>query len=274
MENVVVSIIVPTRDSDTHLRRCLESVMRQTYPDIELIVVDNDSQDGTVEVAREYTSMVVRCGPERSAQVNEGVRKATGRWVFRVDSDFILDPKVVAECVECAKGGYRAVVVHNSPDVSVGLLSRVRKFETDMYKGRLEHSAARFVERDLFAEIGGYHPGLTAGEDYDFQNRILSAGVAVGFVSAEALHLGEPAGLAEALRKYYVYGADMRNFVRENPGSCRKQLDVVRPEYIANYRAFLREPLVGMLFVGYHLLKFAAGGVGYVVGTLRGCGGG
>ena len=73
MTQPLVSIIVPTYNSEKFLEGCLESIQKQTYSHIELIVVDNNSKDNTKEIARKYTEKVFNQGPERSAQVNFGV---------------------------------------------------------------------------------------------------------------------------------------------------------------------------------------------------------
>jgi glycosyltransferase involved in cell wall biosynthesis len=67
MSSPLVSVIIPTRNSGTTLANCLQSVKDQTYPNIELIVVDNFSTDNTQEIARTYTDHVYERGPERCA---------------------------------------------------------------------------------------------------------------------------------------------------------------------------------------------------------------
>src|SRR5689334_15994468 len=99
MKNPLVSVIVPSYFSAATLDQCLESVAKQTYKHIELIVVDNHSTDGTLAIAKRYTDKVFTKGPERSAQVNYGVSKAKGEYIYKIDSDFVLEPTVVEECV-------------------------------------------------------------------------------------------------------------------------------------------------------------------------------
>ena len=127
-----VSIIIPTKNSSKHIKRCLESITNQTYKNIEIIVVDNFSSDSTISIAKEFTSKIYLHGPERSAQVNFGVLKSTGQYVYKVDSDFLLDPNVVFECVNKIEEGFDAIVVHNTPDITVSWIAKIRKFETDM----------------------------------------------------------------------------------------------------------------------------------------------
>ncbi len=265
----LVSVIVPTRNSARFLPACLDSVQHQTYQPIEIIVVDNHSSDATPEIARQYAAKVFVCGPERSAQVNFGVRQAAGQYVYKVDSDFVLDTGVVESCVlEIAKG-FDAIVVHNSPDVRVGWIARIRKFEVDMYKYDITHSSARFVKRSVYDHIGGFCERVTAGEDYDFQNRLNAAGFKTGFVALEALHLGEPTSFWKHMKKYYSYGADFVVYAKRNPKASREQLRFIRTVYLKNWRRFALHPLRGVVFIVYSGCKFAFGGAGYLVGSFQ-----
>ena len=257
----LVSVIVPTRNSATFLEACLRSIRGQSYPNVEIIVVDNHSTDATRQIAAQYADTVVVSGPERSAQVNEGARRARGSFVYKVDSDFVLEGAVIEQCLEKAATGFDAVVVHNSPDTRPGWLGRIRRFEVDMYKYDLAQSSARFVRKDVFDRLGGFDETITAGEDYDFQNRLNDAGYRTGFVDAEALHLGEPIKLLPHLRKYHRYGREFATFTERNPAT---QLRFLRPVYVRNWRMFLAHPLRGLGFATYNVLKYAAGGSGYL----------
>lgn len=264
----LVSVVVCTKDSERYLVKCLESVKAQTYNRLEVIVVDNFSTDNTRPIAAKYADIIVEGGPERSAQMNLGAEMAQGAYVFRVDADFELERTVVEECVSLCGAGASAVIVHNSPDVTVGLLARIRKFEVDMYKYSLNHTAARFIDRQLFRELGGLREDVTAGEDYDLQNRLRRYGAKVAWANAEATHLGEPVALSALLRKYFVYGVDFVNYHQYNRSDAKTQLAFLRRDYVSHWREFVRHPILGCLFVGYHIAKYAAGGLGYLVGSI------
>jgi glycosyltransferase involved in cell wall biosynthesis len=231
---LLVSVIVPTKNSSKFLEACLLSIKNQTYKNIEIIVVDNNSTDNTKEIAKKYTDKVYNQGPERSAQVNYGVTQAQGEYVYKVDSDFVLDPEVVAQCVTKASEDFDAVVVHNSPDVRVSWIAKIRKFEVDMYKYDITHSSARFVRKEVYEKIGGFNSAITAGEDYDFQNKLNRGGFKTGFIEAEALHLGEPTNFWKHMMKYYEYGKDFVNYQKENKAESKEQLSFGRNVYLKN----------------------------------------
>lgn len=273
----LVSVVVPTKDSEQFLSRCLTSIGEQTYSPIEVVVVDNHSTDRTRDIARAFGAHVVLAGPERSAQVNAGAAIANGDYIYRVDSDFVLAPDVVEECVGLAGAGYDAVVVHNTP-ASVGWISAIRKFEVDSYKFSLDHSAARFIRRTTFIACGGYAEDITAGEDYDFQNRLNRVGARLAFARSEAIHLGEPTSLLTLCRQFYKYGADFPHYYKQNQARARVQLRFLRPEVLRRWRELIRRPLLAAGLCCYQSTKYMVGGAGYLVATAqakgRGKGGG
>lgn len=269
MKQPLVSVIVPTYNSAQLLELCLGSINQQTYKNIELIVVDNNSADNTKEIAKRYTGNVFNRGPERSAQVNYGVQKAKGEYIYKVDSDFILEPEVVQQCVAGAAKGYDAVVVHNSPDTRVSWIAKIRKFEVDMYKYDITHSSARFVRKDVYQAVGGFNEKITAGEDYDFQNKLNRAGYRTGFVDAEALHLGEPKNFWKHMKKYYNYGKDFVHYKQQNQEESKDQLKFGRSVYFKHWRKFFRHPLLGSGFLVYNFFKFGFGGLGFMAGRLN-----
>ncbi len=269
MKQPLVSIIVPTYNSAEFLRRCLESIKAQTYPHIELLVVDNNSRDATKAVAAEFTDKVFNKGPERSAQVNYGVTQANGEYVYKVDCDFVLEPEVVEQCVDKAAEGFDAVVVHNTPDVRVSWIAKIRKFEVDMYKYDLMHSSARFLRKEVYEAIHGFHEGTTAGEDYDFQNRLNRAGYKTGFIEAEALHLGEPTSFWAHMKKNYAYGKDAVNYHQNNPEEFNGQMKFILLVWLKRWRRFLAHPLLGLSLLLYYFFKFSFAGAGFVSEKLK-----
>jgi len=272
----LVSVIIPTKNSSRTLDACLRSIKNQTYKNpseennshgasIEIIVVDNNSTDNTKEIAKKYTNKVFNKGPERSAQVNFGVEHASGNFVYKVDSDFVLDKEVIEQCVKKASEGFDAVVVHNSPDVRVSWIARVRKFEVDMYKYDITFSSARFVKKEVYKIIGGLNEMITAGEDFDFQNKLNRNGFKTGFIDAEALHLGEPRSFWKHMKKYYDYGKDFVRYEQENKSESRKQLTFFRDVYLKNWKKFIYHPVIGIIFIIYNTFKYGFGGAGYLV---------
>lgn len=261
----LVSIIIPTLNSERFLEKCLMSVRKQTYPNIEVIVVDNYSTDRTREIAGRYADLVLLKGPERSAQVNFGVKYACGKYVYRVDSDFVVEPFVVEEAVrKCEMEGFDAVCVHNTSDPSAGFWARVRKLERDCYVYDMLNVAARFFRKDVFERCGGFDERLVAAEDYDLHNRLVRHGFKIGYIKAKEIHVGEPESLSEIAKRHYYYGKTLKNFIAVNAARGIRQVSPIRPAFIRNWRRFVDCPALTFGFFVYQVVKYFSAGLGFL----------
>jgi glycosyltransferase involved in cell wall biosynthesis len=266
--NPVVSIIIPTKNSSKTLAACLDSVVNQYYKNIEIIVVDNHSTDSTIEIARKYTSDVYTFGPERSFQINYGAQMASGKYIYRVDSDFVLEPDVIGAAVyEAEINDYGAIIIHNTSDPTVSFWAKVRKFERDMYDlGSDELKiAVRFVRKDAFLSVGGFDTRMISGEDYDLHNRIIKR-YDIGRINAKEVHLGEYKSLGEVARVNYFYGKNTGFFLRIHKSRGLRQVNPFRKVYLKNYKEFLSHPVLGAGFVVYQIVKYSSATVGLLVG--------
>ncbi|MDP2874012.1 MAG: glycosyltransferase [bacterium] len=261
----LVSIIIPTQNAARYLAKCLESVANQTYKQIEVIVVDRQSTDATKEIAHRSGAKVLDFGHGRSAQVNFGVKNANGKYVYRVDADFVLQPKVVEEAVRvCEEQGFEAVAVHNTSDPTISFWSKVRNLERNTYKYDELIVAARFFRKDVFEKLGGFDESLIAAEDYDLHNRVKAAGYRVGRIEPEEWHIGEPKHLSEIFRSSFFYGGSILGYLKKNPGRGLQQSSPFRPSFIKHWRDFASHPLLTLGFVVMGVTKI----VGLVLGLL------
>jgi len=255
----LVSIIIPTYNSAAHLERCLQSVKEQTYENIEIIVVDRDSHDATIEIAQRY-ARVVQGGQERSSQFNLGASLARGDYFYRIDSDFELEPKVVEACVAAINAGADMVAI---PNRSVGerYWQRVRQLERDAYLNDELIVAARFWCREAFEAVSGFDETLVACEDYDLHNRMIAAGYQFTRIAPGELHLGEPISLGEYARKAFYYGPSTWRYMRKFPRRAAKQMFPVRPAFIRNWRQLGRKPNLLLGLVILKIVQYLASGL-------------
>lgn len=261
-----VSVLIPTRDSALHLDQCIESVRSQRYRNLEVIVIDNGSTDRTLEIARLKADVVLTQGTERCSQLNAGARQAAGKYLYRIDGDFVVEPDVIPQAVQlCERHGYDAIAVHNDSDPKVSFWARVRNFERQMYKYDRTIVGARFFSKQAFESIGGFDEGLIAGEDYDIHNRLLSAGYLIGAIAAGEIHLGEPASLGEFASKSYFYGRSIGTFVRKNGLRGLAQVSPIRTAFFRHWRNFVRHPVLAAGFILMQSVKYVCGSAGFLV---------
>lgn len=264
-----VSVVITTRNEERNIERVLVSVKNQTYKDIEVIVVDNDSTDKTVEIAKRFTKRVYNKGPERSAQRNLGVEKARGRYVLIVDADMEFTSGVVESCVKNIRD-HKALIVPEKTQGS-GLLASIRKFEREMYMGNLDIEVARFFEKGVFEELGGYDLSLTGTEDYDLPKRIMDryGRNSIGWSKEWIFHHEENLTLAKLITKRFYYAKESVRYVKKHPDLIWTQGNMIlRPAYFRNWKKFLQKPLIASMFIFVRILEMSAALLGFICGIL------
>ncbi len=264
--NPIVSVIVPSFNSASTIKKCLESIKKQTYKNIELLVIDNFSKDKTRDFSKKYTKKVFTAGPERAAQVNFGASRAKGKYLYRVDSDFILEPEVVTQCVSlCESNNLDGVAVHNTSAEGLGFWADVRKLERDSYKDDKLIVGVRFFTKKSWEELGGFDKTLLGPEDYDFHNRFIKKGFFWGRIKAIERHMGEPKNLLDIFKKHYWYGKQMLYYFKKHPIIATQQFNPIRLSYFRHYKLFLNSPQLLSGLVIMNFVKFLAGGLGFLV---------
>ena len=152
-----VSLIIPTRNSARTLAACLESCRNQTYSEVEVIVVDNSSDDGTVDIARELADLVFDQKPERSAQRNRGAEESSGAVVVFIDSDMVLEPTVVADFMKVfeQRPEVGAVII---PERSFGdgFFASCRVLEKSLYVGDADVEGTPCLPARGLRGVGGW----------------------------------------------------------------------------------------------------------------------
>lgn len=268
----LVSVIVPTKNSARTLNACLASIKTQTYPRIELIVVDNNSKDTTPAIAKKYADIFISKGPERSAQRNIGAKRSTGDFLLFIDSDMVVSNTVVQECVQAVLNDTttKAVVI---PEVSVGTTfwAACKAMERACYTDVPWMHAARFMSTHTFNGIGGYRVDLRGGEDFDLSQRINRNQITT--ITSRITHDEGAPTLHALMEKKWYYGKGMSSYPAQphntqpfqNQGSLLKRYAI----FVRHWRILARRPLVALGMFVMKTCEFAAGGLGYATQRLR-----
>jgi glycosyltransferase involved in cell wall biosynthesis len=268
----LVSVVVPTRNSERTIERCLRGIREQSHDAVELIVVDNHSEDASPAIAAAIADVVVEAGPERSAQRNIGAARARGSFLAFIDSDMTLERDVIAEAVAAARGGAAAVVI---PEESVGdgFWSRCKALERSCYLHDETVEAARFFEREAFERVGGFDEAIMAGpEDWDIHERVRQTSSQVGRTQAIIRHDEGRLRLRETMATKFYYGRATAAYIRKHPRLARRQLRVVRPAFLRHWRELAKQPITtaGMLFMKVCELGAGAAGLAWSLVSDRG----
>ena len=207
----MVSVVVPAYNRGATIRPALESVLRQTWSDFELIVVDDGSADDTMAEAAKVIDPRLRltANPRNmgaAAARNTGVREARGTWVAFQDSDDEWLPHklekqmarltapgadyVGAYCGLLTLGGFEnrageRLRLRYYPDPSIAVVDG--DILTSLLRTNLISTQTLVVRRDLVHELGYFDEETTPIEDWDFVVRLASRG-RIAFVDEPLVH--------------------------------------------------------------------------------------
>jgi len=264
-DTLSVSIIIPTYNSARTLRSCLKSIENQSYPKsrIEVIVVDKLSMDDTPEIVREFGAKLISIKAGRSAARNIGVKVAKGNYILFLDSDMILSPRVIEECVKKMEGNKSLVGLYIPEKVvGSGFWVKVRNFERSFYNGT-PIDAVRFLRKDVFFKVGGFDEELYAGEDWDLDRRIQQIGE-IGIIDSPLYHDEGKFDIKEYLRKKRHYSRGCIRYAQkwgEDDPIIQKQLGIkyrLLDVFVENgkWKKMIRNP---SLVLGLYFLRFMIG---------------
>lgn len=146
----LISVIVPVYNIEKYLPRCLDSILRQSYQNLEILLVDDGSADGTVDICKRYmaqdprVSLIVNAGKGVSSARNVGVRSSHGAYIVMVDSDDYIAPDMI-EVLHCA-------LVENHADMSVCdfVRGKEEQYTFDPFFGDIQTVSADEVLRRIY----------------------------------------------------------------------------------------------------------------------------
>ncbi len=191
-----ISIITVTFNSAATIADTLDSVAAQAHPDIEHIVIDGGSTDGTQAILAQRASRIAHWISEPDAGIydamNKGLRLATGEYVgFLNGDDELASPAALALIADAAR---------DRPDAVFGDLvyvdasrrsSPVRYWRTGAFspgalrRGWMPPHPTLYVHRRVVERIGGFDPALRIAGDYDFMLRLFAQpGIRAAYVPA------------------------------------------------------------------------------------------
>lgn len=265
-KDVLVSVVVPTRNNERTIDACLASVRAQTHPAVELIVVDNGSDDATWATAQRLADRVVAGGPERSAQRNLGIELATGTWVLWLDSDMILPPETITRALETAISTGAVGVALPERTIGSGFWTACRALERECYLDDPLIHNPRLIRRDLLTADGSFALTMSGPEDADLRLRLRDAGARIELAPVLVDHDEGRLTIRSVLEKRYYYGRSLPAFAASHDGAVAAQGRAVARSYARNWRRLAGSPLYAVGMLGLRGLEAGA----YVWGARRG----
>lgn len=219
-----VTVIMPVYNGAKYLRESIESILSQTYPHFELLIINDGSTDASVSIATSYNDPRIRLvHNERNlglvATRNRGIRESTTEFVAFLDSDDIARPNRLAKQIEYFTQYPETILLGGGAELidERGVKTGVAWHENStpdeircelLFKNCFTQSTVMMRRSALPPEL--YREGYAPAEDYDLWVRLAS--------------LGATANLPNTLVSYRVHGTNTSALKREDQMRAKKQI--------------------------------------------------
>ena len=185
-----VALITVCRNVAPVIRETLDSILAQTYPDIELVVIDGASTDGTVEILEAYRSAIGKRGinvlvsePDHGIYdaMNKGLALATGDIIGFVNAgDLLMTPHVIAQVVAAFQRSHVDAVYGDIIMVDEKDIFKVHRtwlsgtyHRSNFRKGWMPPHVGTFIRKSVYDRFGLFNTDLRIGADYEILLRFL-----------------------------------------------------------------------------------------------------
>ena len=265
----VITAVIAAYNSGRTIEKCLKSIKNQTYPNIDIVVVDSlyydkEKQKKCKKVIEKY-ARYFQDGPERSIQRNRGIEEAKGEYILVIDQDMYLTRKVIEECYRTLSNkNYIALTV---PEVSIGMgfwtkcVALERYVSTFLEEGMNE--CCRFFKKNDGLKIGCYDPTIVGMEDSDFHYKMKKVGK-IGKIKSYIYHdEGETKFFSRVMKKYY-YSKAFRLYLKRYPHIAVNQFFPIKKAYIKHWELFIKNPTLTFGIILLRSAEVMAGLLGLV----------
>ncbi|PWT71926.1 MAG: hypothetical protein C5B59_16860 [Bacteroidetes bacterium] len=186
MSRTFFSIIIPTYNSEKTLQKALSSVMSQTFPDFEILILDNLSADSTVSVIKQNQEkdLRIRLISEKDKGIyyamNKGISLAQGEWLYFLGSDDQLYDSSVLQKISDELNTTGCRIIYGN------ILGRRGKYDgpfdfDKLLENNISHQAM-FFHREVFERVGVFNTKYRTHADWDFNLRCFEAGLETFYV--------------------------------------------------------------------------------------------
>lgn len=279
MKNPKVSVIIPVYNGEKTLKQCLISVLKQTYKNYEVIVVDDNSTDKTKEIIKDFQKRNKRIRylfeskRARGAARLKGGKNARGSIALMTDSDCIVPKNWVKEIIEpIITKGQAAVQGIKKPTKVNYWTKKIQEEEEKLINMRIKDKkiglldTANFaLKKEIFKEIGYTNPNLVYGEDTDLEIRLRKKGYLIDFKKIYVSH-HHPDTALKIFKKLFKRGEWNQKIKKIHAF----QKDIFMPQGIRNHFSYLCGISSELLTLHKNFRYDSITGIGWRIGSFYG----
>jgi glycosyltransferase involved in cell wall biosynthesis len=221
----LISIVIPTRNSSRTLDSCLSSIQNQSYSNIELIIVDSESFDNTLEIAKKYSAKLIKTKYKVLGARFLGLKASKGNYILYLDSDQILVNPYIIEHSLSSFSNYDMLCLEEESYMPHSFLQKLidadRKLVNSLSTRHLDPLEGvlipRFYKYSLlecaFKKLAADNmPDIEISEDCLIYYHAYSISSKIGIIRKALMHK-DPSSIITYFCKHYMYGKGTGLFV-------------------------------------------------------------
>ena len=231
----LVTVITPCRNSVAYIEQTILSVINQTYRNVEFIIVDGGSTDGTLDIVKKYEKSI-QCTisePDEGMYqaINKGLRRATGDIIAYLNSDDLYYPETLAKVVHCFYLHSAADLIYGKLDFINHASCRIFTLSYPTFNPKyfplvnycMIGQPASFWRASLLARVGAFDETLKMASDFDFYIR--------------AGRCGKLLFLSDTLAAFRIHGGSLTQTQNER---AQAEVDIINSRYCDGSPSIIR----------------------------------
>ncbi|HAX77744.1 MAG TPA: glycosyl transferase family A [Cyanobacteria bacterium UBA11372] len=198
----MISVIIPVYNGEQTIRETINSVLNQTFSDFELIVINDGSQDSTLEIVSSIPDSRIKIfsypNSGQAISRNRGIERASGEFIAFLDADDLWKPNKLEAQLKALEANPQAAVAYSWTDFIdkdgqfLGTGTRINYsgnvYEKLLVRNFLEHGSNPLIRRQALIEVGGFDGSLTPAEDWDLYLRLACHYQFIAVLSVQVLY--------------------------------------------------------------------------------------
>lgn len=264
----LVSVNIRTFNSEKYLDETLSSVKNQTYKNVEILVSDGYSKDNSIKIAKLFGAKIGYADKLGDARY-QNYKKSKGKYIFSLDSDQVLNNKLIAACVKKAeKENLDALSVSEKSFINPKstFLEKLIAYDKWLIDKNRDDNALfgtacpRFFKKELLKKVV-WPPELSIFDDTILYAEILDKGASSGYLSKPSIYHHEVNSWWIFAKKFFRYGKGYIKAFGQKPSTIAAH-SLPRRSYFST--AALTKPLYlfGLMFL--YIVKVISAGLGSI----------
>jgi glycosyltransferase involved in cell wall biosynthesis len=255
-----ISLITVCFNSEATIRDTFDSVLAQTYKNIEYIIVDGKSSDSTMDIIKEYKPKFENGGVQLSISsekdnglydaMNKGIKRATGDIIGIINSDDIIHDKDAFKKIvkrfkeDKCDATYSDLYIMDYETMSVP--NRIFIAGKKSYKlGWYPPHPTLYVKKEIYDKYGNYDTKYRIAADYDFMVRIMKAGIKLSYIKEPLIYMRAGGTSTSSLKSYKKSFDEAIDVLKKN------KIKFVYPVNILRTLVIFKQRFMGMLKIKF-----------------------